>query len=311
MNLQEKFSGCLVGLACGDAFGAPYEGGIVEHLLWRLIGSSHDGRKRFTDDTQMSIDLARSILTCEGIDQHHLASQFASGYRWSRGYGPGAAHTLKLIRKGTDWRKAAIARYPAGSFGNGAAMRAPVVALLTFGQPQSLAESVKKVSEITHAHPAAIEGAVLIATAVQCSLNQGSINNFKEQLLAATLSETFRPKLDQALAWLEKKQRPTSEEIVNRLGNGIAAADSCVTAIFCGLCKIDEPFDSLLNLVASFGGDVDTIGSMAGAIWGAFNGLEKIGPMLYRQVEQIEGIIMLAEQIFQLNKRLNENPAQA
>ncbi|MFZ5951133.1 MAG: ADP-ribosylglycohydrolase family protein [Candidatus Rifleibacteriota bacterium] len=307
MNLQEKFSGCLVGLACGDAFGAPYEGGIVERLLWQLIGRTFDGRKRFTDDTQMSIDLARSILACEGIDQPHLASQFADGYRWSRGYGPGAAYTLRLIKKGNDWRSAAIARYPGGSFGNGAAMRAPVVAMLTFGLPRSLAEAVKKVSEITHAHPAAIEGAILIATAVQCSFCHLSIEDVKDQLFAAASTEVFKTKLALAFSWLEKSHTPGIREIVNSLGNGIAAVDSCVTAIFCALCNLNEPFPALLKLAADCGGDVDTIGSMAGAIWGAFNGLEKIGPEQYRQVEQIEGIIRLAEEIFQLNQRLKCN----
>lgn len=84
--------GCLVGLALGDAACAPFEGGVVERALWRLIGRTRDGKQRYTDDTQMSLDLAETLISGQGnLDQQALADAFASGYRWSRGYGPGAA----------------------------------------------------------------------------------------------------------------------------------------------------------------------------------------------------------------------------
>jgi hypothetical protein len=34
----DQFVGCLLGLATGDALGAPHEGGTIERLVWRLIG---------------------------------------------------------------------------------------------------------------------------------------------------------------------------------------------------------------------------------------------------------------------------------
>jgi poly(ADP-ribose) glycohydrolase ARH3 len=33
-----------------------------------------------------------------------------------------------------------------------------------------------------------------------------------------------------------------------------------------------SPFDTMLRSIAALGGDVDTIGAMAGALWGAANG---------------------------------------
>ncbi len=57
MNLQSKkdrMIGTLLASALGDAFGAPYEGGLPERLLWALIGG-RKGIRRWTDDTQMSI----------------------------------------------------------------------------------------------------------------------------------------------------------------------------------------------------------------------------------------------------------------
>src|SRR3954467_7129877 len=58
----DRFKGSLLGLALGDAMGAPFEGGLAERLLWRLIGTTRQGELRWTDDTQMAIDVAESLV---------------------------------------------------------------------------------------------------------------------------------------------------------------------------------------------------------------------------------------------------------
>src|SRR5688572_396147 len=130
MATVDQFQGCLLGLALGDALGAPLEGGILERLLWRAIGVSRKGEMRWTDDTQMSVDLVESFLAQGRVNPDDLARRFAKSYRWSRGYGPGAAKVLKRIARGTDWRKANRSVYRDGSYGNGAAMRAPILGLI-------------------------------------------------------------------------------------------------------------------------------------------------------------------------------------
>src|SRR5690349_12455088 len=106
MPTNQQTLGCMFGLSLGDAMGAPHEGGVLERLLWRLIGHTRQGEMRWTDDTQMSIDVIESFLRHGKIDQDDLAITFARSYRWSRGYGPGAARVLKRIKKGVDWRTA-------------------------------------------------------------------------------------------------------------------------------------------------------------------------------------------------------------
>ena len=124
----DRIIGSVLGLALGDAFGAPYEGGVLERAAWALIGK-RKGRRRWTDDTQMTIDVIESLVACGDIDQDDLARRFARSYRWSRGYGPGAAKVLKRIRRGQHWEAASSSAYRDGSFGNGGAMRAPAVGL--------------------------------------------------------------------------------------------------------------------------------------------------------------------------------------
>ena len=82
----------------------------------------------------------------------------------------------------------------------------------------------------------------------------------------------FRSRLEIASAWLDTAQAPDAIEVRLRLGNGIAAAESCVTSIYLAARFLRRPFPEMVSFVAACGGDVDTIGAMAGAIWGAANG---------------------------------------
>jgi poly(ADP-ribose) glycohydrolase ARH3 len=85
ISASDKFAGSMLGLALGDACGAPFEGGPVERIVWRLIGKTSGGRRRWTDDTQMSLDVADSLIAHGRLDVDDLATRFAGSYRWSLG----------------------------------------------------------------------------------------------------------------------------------------------------------------------------------------------------------------------------------
>ncbi len=123
--LKIKFRGCLVGLALGDALGAPFEGaGPVDK---KEVFAAAERRQilRYTDDTHMAIGVAESLMVWRGFDGSHLAGTFLRNFErepW-RGYGLGPPRVFQRIKLGTPWDRAAEEIYPGGSFGNGAAMR--------------------------------------------------------------------------------------------------------------------------------------------------------------------------------------------
>jgi poly(ADP-ribose) glycohydrolase ARH3 len=86
----DRFEGCLLGLALGDALGARHEGGVAERFLWSLIGSTRGGRMRWTDDTQMSVDIAESLLAKGGLDARSGVAVRAQ-LPMDSGFGPSAA----------------------------------------------------------------------------------------------------------------------------------------------------------------------------------------------------------------------------
>jgi len=287
---QDRFEGCLLGLALGDALGAPLEGGPLERLTWRALGHTRRGEMRWTDDTQMSLDLAESLIALGRLDPDDLARRFAASYRWHRGYGSGAARLLKRIARGADWREANRSVYPDGSYGNGAAMRAPVVGIFRATRPEELPAAARQSARLTHAHPLGIEGAVLVAAAVAQAAGS---RDPKEILRAASARCELAPFTDRlriARTWLESGCSTSPPEAAARLGHGVAAPESCVTALYAALRFLPGPFAELHAFVAACGGDVDTIGAMAGAIWGAANGAAALPQPLLLRLEQWERI---------------------
>jgi poly(ADP-ribose) glycohydrolase ARH3 len=295
--ISGRFQGALLALALGDALGAPHEGGALERLLWRAVGTT-GGCMRWTDDTQMSLDVADSLIALGAPDSDDIARRFAASYRWSRGYGPGAAKVLKRIARGQDWRQANRAVFPQGSYGNGGAMRAPVLGLFLSEPGAGLADAVVRVSTITHAHPLAIEGALLVARATALALHAPPPLALIAALAQGCELAPYQDKLGIAQGWLEAGEAPSARTVAASLGNGIAASDSCVTAIYIALRLLGQSFLDMHSFVVAAKGDVDTIGAMAGAIWGAANGVDRLPAAPLRKLEQHDRLMAAAAALY-------------
>lgn len=300
---SDRFHGTVLGLALGDALGAPHEGGPIERLLWRLIGTTGDGRMRWSDDTQMSLDLAESLLARDGLDEDDLARRFAESYRWRRGYGPGAAKLLKRIRRGEDWRQANRSVYPAGSYGNGGAMRAPVLALFFAGDDHGLVDAARRSATITHAHALGIEGAVMLAVATAEALASADAGRILERVARACTQAEFTSRLAHARRWLDTAATPAPHEVREQLGNGVAAIHSCVTAVYLAASFLKAPFADLMAFTIALGGDVDTIAAMAAAMWGAARGATSLPAADLARLEQRERLQAVAGALFERHRQ--------
>ncbi len=292
----DRFSGCVLGLATGDALGAPHEGGPLERLVWRFIGRTSDDCLRWTDDTQMALDLAESLLEEDGVQPDSLAKRFAASYRWSRGYGPGAAKVLKRIRRGEPWQQATKAVYAEGSYGNGAAMRAPVLALFFARDRPGLLTAARDSALVTHANPLGIEGAFLIAIAAHALLEGRPTPQVLDLIQAECSAPQIVERLKTVRAWTESREMPSPRDVAKKLGNGITVPTSCPTALYVALRHQQTSFEAMMEFVIACRGDVDTIGAMAGALWGIVNGSERLPRV---RLEARDVLLDVAARLFQ------------
>ena len=135
-SLQERSRGCLLGLAVGDAAGRYYEGVEPGWLMLEfkdplaLIKQAEQRDLRYTDDAQMAIALAETLVQFGQVDEAGLCKSFVENYHPWRGYGRGARVVLEAMEEGRDYKHIAATHFPGGSYGNGAAMRVTPIGYL-------------------------------------------------------------------------------------------------------------------------------------------------------------------------------------
>jgi len=287
--LEQKFSGCMLSAALGDALGAGYGSGA---------------ELRYTDDAAMMIALAEHLLENYGeVDPLKLAWKFLEAYEaepW-RGYGPGPPRIFKMIRRGEGPLELDKRLYPGGSLGNGAAMRIAPIGLLYHDDAVKLMEAVRASCKPTHNHPLAIEGALLEAYSVAIAVRldpseDADPKDFTEQLIQLPVSEIYQLKLKLIPRLIDSGADRMS--IVRSLGNMVEAHNSVPTAIYCYLAEQDPA--RVIRRAIGLGGDRDTIACMAAAIAGAHRGVESLPESLLSRLENSSRIRLLAQNLYQL-----------
>ncbi|XP_049631489.1 ADP-ribosylhydrolase ARH3 [Suncus etruscus] len=305
---------------------------VLQHVQGLEPEPSSPGSARtalyYTDDTAMTRALVQSLLAKEAFDEVDMAHRFAQEYKKDpdRGYGAGVITVFKklLSPKCRDVYEPARAQFNGkGSYGNGGAMRVAGISL-AYSSTQDVQKFARLSAQLTHASSLGYNGAILQALAVHLALQgECSGERFLEQLLghmeelesdtqsisdARELGMEERPyssRLKKIRELLEQTS-VTREEVVSELGNGIAAFESVPTAIYCFLrCMAPDPeipstFNSLQRTLIysiSLGGDTDTIATMAGAIAGAYYGMEQVPESWQQSCEGYEETDVLAQSL--------------
>lgn len=256
----------------------------------------------WTDDTAMTIGLARSLLASRRrVEPQHLGDTFAAAWRaepW-RGYGAGPPQIFAAAAGGTSYREAAAAMFDGtGSFGNGAAMRAAPVAVAGAPNLATVAELAREQALVTHAHPLGQDGAVLLAVAVAITAASAdgpadglrpALSAARDHLETAAMGEAFEVALDVA-------REPAVEDVARAVGNGIAAVEAVPAAIAAFLWDPDDPVAVLVRAV-TLGGDTDTIAAMATAIAGSRTGAAALPALLLARLEDRDLLVELADRL--------------
>lgn len=284
--LQDRARGCAVGAAAGDALGMPLEFGPrrAPDRLVRRMEAARLPAGTFTDDTEMALDLAESLLAHRPLDPGDLAQRFAA---WLQAGPPDVGiHTrsvLSRIGAGERWEKAveAVQQQRPDSAGNGSVMRCWPVALAYGLDPsdssqkgrnldQMLADS-RLQSRVTHPHAECQAGSAFVNATIHHLLRGvAPADAVALALEAATVPEPLRAVIEAAPS-RRREELPNSGWVRHTLESAVW-----------GLLTTDS-FEEALVQVVNLGGDADTAGAVVGALAGAAHGLEAI-PARWRQV---------------------------
>ncbi len=281
--IKDKFIGAILGTFVGDALGRSFEG-APPRKSW--TDSSEEIERAFqgvyTDDTEMTLILAESLVECKGLDPAWLAMSFARGCHPERGYAWGAIRCLEAIRQGVAWDQAAQIVFPDGSFGNGAAMRVAPVGVFSHDDFSQLRNAAHYQALITHSHPLGVGGAILqaAAVAVAARAEPGDKPQWKTFIKVVreaigNIPEVYLQALEEMEILLSSDPEPEPAQVASALGHEVTAPRSVPAALYAFLRSNFSFREAVIGAVA-LGGDADTIGAMAGAIAGAYRGVSAI-----------------------------------
>lgn len=302
---KEHFAGCLIGQCLGDALGFPVEGyprSVCSRYVEELkAGTSPQGRYPFpfgqyTDDSQLARELIISIVERGEFDPARYADRIREMFSHHRVVGGGRATTQAALRlaQGVPWEKSGT---PSPSAGNGSAMRAGPIGLFFFDDPDALTSAAHDQGRITHTDSRCSAGAVAIACSVAQALQGDPIVPHRFLGTISNLAKKIDPSVAQAVEYLEgcfDLEPRNAFETLARKGyvpensddwQGITpfVTGSVMWSIYAFLKNSFSYVDTIHTAIA-VGGDVDTTSAMAGAISGAYLGLEAIPPALAEHI---------------------------
>lgn len=237
-------------------------------------------RLEYTDDTQMMIGVAETLIACGGrIDPDRLMAAFVANFDETRAYGPGTHQIIETAAAGGDWRTLAQTIFPGGSLGNGAAMRVSPVGLLFHDDVEQVADQAVLSAIPTHTHPIGMDGARLLAIAIAIALNDSVIEpaRFFADLQRHAATEEFADALARAAEL-------TLSGDIGQLGTSLEAHRS-VTAALASFASYPNSYPDAVGRVIGLGGDTDTVAAMTGALSGARLGERAIPAHLLNMLE--------------------------
>ena len=291
----DRALGAFVGLAIGDALGAPVEF-CRRDTFEPVTGMRAGGYFKlpvgaWTDDTAMALCLAESLIEHPELDQKDLLDRFClwadKGVNTSTGVCVGIGqNTLRVLgnyhRKGELFAPETRQK----SDGNGAIMRLAPVAVRHWRNPSEAQRIAELQSRTTH-YSDLSAGACEALVSALCSLISGD-----------AWEQASKP--DHADHWPESIKAIAHENWDERERDSIHSTGFVVHTLEAAMWAVDttSSFAAALLKAVNLGDDADSVGAVAGQLAGARYGLSGIPRNWLDVLIQRERIEAIGHQLF-------------
>ncbi|MCE9614774.1 MAG: ADP-ribosylglycohydrolase family protein [Lentisphaerae bacterium] len=270
---SERFRGCLLGLAVGDAVGTTVEfkaRGTFRPVT-NMTGGGPFGLKpgQWTDDTSLALCLAESLITQQGFDARDQMERYVRWYRsghlssTGRCFDIGNA-TASSLHRFEQTGEPYSGSTDGGAAGNGSIMRLAPIPMFFYPDDTQAMHYAGESSRTTHGAVECVDACRLLALLIVKALGGAS----KDEILFGTGQMDLAPKIAAIGAG---KCRNKGEDEIHGTGYVV---DSLEAALWC-FHQTDNYRDAILKAV-NLGDDADTTAAVCGQIAGAFYGTEGI-----------------------------------
>ncbi len=300
ITLSNRYLGCLLGLACGDAVGAPLE--FKERGTFTPIKDIAKGGKfgmqpgEWTDDTAMALCLAKSLIECKEFDAHDQMTKYLrwvdDGYCSTRdnAFGIGQTVLWALVNFHRNNEPFSGNEKP-NSAGNGGLMRlAPVPMFFNGNQGRAVHFSIES-TRTTHAAEECLASSEIFTH----YLLRAFSGLDKQEILGSLSCETNLS--EKLVSIVEGDYRYKTAD--NIKGSGYVV-ESLEAALWCFYTT--NSFKDAILKAANLGDDADTTAAICGQLAGAYYGFNAIPERWIEFLFKSEEIKEIALKLYELNK---------
>ena len=305
MEPIERYRGSLLGLAVGDALGAPLEfrpPGSFTPIDDMVGGGSFDVMPgQWTDDTSMALCLADSLIEQKDFDPVNQLQKYVRW--WREGYLSSIDEcfdigntTLKALRKFEKTQEPYCGMTAPWTAGNGSIMRLAPVPLFYAQRPLEAIEKSGESSRTTHQVTVAVDACRYLG-----ALIVGAVNGVTQEEL---LSERYSPipgyweenplveEIDEIARGSFKHRQPPE---IQGSGYVVKSLEAALWAFY-----HSRSFREGCLLAVNLGMDADTTAAVYGQLAGAFYGEQGIPESWRSQLVRSQLIESMADNLFAL-----------
>jgi ADP-ribosylglycohydrolase len=292
---MDNYIGTLLAGCCGDVLGSQTEGMTFLQIKekYPLLGMPEN--KLYTDDTEMTLVLARHISKHQNIITIQLHKEYANEIK-DKGYSSTTRSILKKIKDDVG------EFIPEGkSDHNGCVMRISPLGLINLST-EDLIESIKLATLFTHGGN---EDSVFCCF-IHCKLINSLINrkfayfaDYFNYIFQKFVNTKFFTKINIVKFCLNYSTKSITEELLGHCDIfQIKAIDAICCAYYIFFRNYQKPKEAIIE-AATLGGDTDTIAKLVGDLCGAYYGYEWI-PEDWYGVEGQSELIELGKNLYTL-----------
>ncbi|WP_198664279.1 ADP-ribosylglycohydrolase family protein [Jiangella endophytica] len=291
--MRDRARGCLLGLAIGDAMGAPAENLTAEEIAarWGTVTGFLNDRPSGTDDTEYAAFSALLLLEHGAeLTSDDVADAWIRHLTGREGGFPGAGFselgTIENLRAGL--RPPASGRH-LHSWSDGLAMRAAVHGVYAAGDPATAARLAAVDGAVSH-DGEGVHAGVAVAAAVAVAMTGTAMpQEIAAAALAAVPADSWTARSLRAGVVHAGDVPAVLDAVVVRSYPWTDLAPEAVALAFGAFLAADGEFTGAVTGAVAMGRDADTTAAIAGALAGAHGGLGCVPADWRRQIGPVTG----------------------
>lgn len=305
MQQIERYRGCLLGLAVGDAVGTTLEfqsPGTFTPINDMVGGGPFRLQPgQWTDDTSMALCLAESLIEQRGFVPTNQLEKYWQWYREGHLSSTGRCFDIgNTVRAALSEFQKTKETYCGSTdprnAGNGSIMRLAPVPLFFAGNPQEAIAKSAESSRTTHGTITAVDacrylGALLVG-AIQGVSREELLSSYYSPIPGYWQEYPLVAEIDEIAAGSFKRREPPE---IKGTGYVVKSLEAALWAF-----HRSQSFEEGCLLAVNLGDDADTTGAVYGQLAGAFYGEEGIPKRWRDRLAYRELIVSFAEQLFAL-----------